>query len=221
MESFENSITVWSLYLPDHREKAEVCRDLLDGDELDRAGKFIRLPDAERFILCRGLLRKLLADCLQTDPSALRFSRTPHGKPFLENGPLEFNVSHSRNRLLIAVTRGRKVGVDIEFCRDGLNMNAIAKRWFSAEENACFAAAGRSEKTFFEIWSKKEAYVKALGTGVYKKLNTFSVPVGGESFMTGTSGKPLWFFKRLEIDPGYAAAVVSEVPACPVHVRIF
>jgi 4'-phosphopantetheinyl transferase len=221
MNPIDHSIEIWSLYLPDHREETAACRDLLDGDELDRAGKFIASSDAERFILCRGLLRKLLAGRLQTDPATLRFSRTPNGKPFLENSLLEFNVSHSRDRLLIAMTQGRAVGVDIEFRRDGLSLHAIAKRWFSPEENAFFTAAEHPQRAFFEIWSKKEAYVKALGTGVYKALNTFSVPSGGESLMPGSGGEPRWFFKILEIDPGYAAAVVSEAPACPVRLRNF
>jgi 4'-phosphopantetheinyl transferase len=221
MGTFKKSIEVWNIHLPDHRDDTAHCRGLLTGEELDRAAKFRNPGDAEGFILGRGLLRRILAECLNTKPSALRFNRNAQGKPFLENGELEFNVSHSRDRQLIAVTAGRAVGIDIEFRRSGLNMNSIAKRWFAPAEQEFFKTLGTPADGFFEIWAKKEAYVKALGVGIYKDLNTFAVPVGEKPFFPnlGTDGR--WFFQTLEIDSGYAAAVVSEAPPVPVNVRTF
>jgi 4'-phosphopantetheinyl transferase len=100
-------------------------------------------------------------------------------------------------------------------------MVSIAKRWFAPDEQTFFQTSENPERDFFDIWAKKEAYVKALGLGIYKDLNTFAVPVGGKpSFpMIGNDG--LWFFQTLEIDSAYAAAVVSEAPPVPVHLRIF
>jgi 4'-phosphopantetheinyl transferase len=221
MESFTKSIEVWNIHLPDHHGDTALCRSLLTGDELARAAKFIKPGDADGFILGRGLLRRILADCLHTEPSSLRFNCNAQGKPFLEGGGLEFNVSHSRDRLLIAVTAGRPVGVDIEFRRSGLNMESIAKRWFAPEEQEFFEALENPADGFFEIWAKKEAYVKALGVGIYKDLHTFAVPVGEKRFLPvlDTGGK--WFFQTLEIDSGYAAAVVSEAPPVPVNLRNF
>ena len=138
MENLKTSIEVWNIHLPDHHGDTPLCRSLLTGEELASAAKFRRPADAEVFILCSGLLRRILADCLSTDPSELRFNRNAQGKPFLEDGKLDFNVSHSRDRLLIAVTAGRAVGVDIEFRRGGLNMESIAKRWFAPEEQEFF-----------------------------------------------------------------------------------
>jgi len=226
METFKQSIEVWNIHLPDRRDDTALCRSLLTGEELERAAKFLKPSDAEGFILGRGLLRRILADCLSTDPAGLRFNRNAQGKPFLEGGELDFNVSHSRDRLLIAVTAGRAVGVDIEFRRGGLNMESIAKRWFAPEEQAFFQTLEHPEDGFFEIWAKKEAYVKALGVGIYKDLNTFAVPLGEKPFSPtlGTDGQ--WFFQTLEIcdangviDSGYAAAVASQAPPVPVHLR--
>ena len=221
METFKKSIKVWNVHLPDHRKDTDLCRSLLADEELERAAKFRKTDDADGFVLGRGLLRRILADCLNTTPAVLRFGRNPHGKPFLAGGELEFNVSHSRDRLLIAVTAGRPVGVDIEFRRDGLNMAAIAKRWFSQAEQEFFKTIKNPADGFFEIWAKKEAYVKAQGVGIYKDLNSFAVPVGEKPFSPNieTSGK--WFFQTLEIDSGYAAAVVSEAPPVPVVLRNF
>jgi 4'-phosphopantetheinyl transferase len=226
LESVKQSVAIWNIFIPDHRAEALECRDLLTDDELERAEKLVKPGDSGRFILCRGLLRRILADYLQTDPCGLRFSRNPQGKPFLENSGLEFNLSHSHDRLLIAVTAGRAVGVDIEFRRSGLNMESIAKRWFAPEEQAFFQALENPEEGFFEIWSKKEAYVKALGLGIYQELNTFAVPLGESPFfpVLGCCDAPggcgeSWFFQTLEIDSSYAAALVSQAPAVPVILR--
>jgi 4'-phosphopantetheinyl transferase len=221
IKTFKNSIEIWSVFQPDHAGDIDLCRTLLNSDELERADKFKNPADAAGFILCRGLLRRILADCLDADPAGLQFNRNQQGKPFLADSELEFNVSHSRDRLLIAVTSGRAVGVDIEFRRSGLSMVSIAKRWFAPDEQTFFQTSENPERDFFDIWAKKEAYVKALGLGIYKDLNTFAVPVGGKpSFpMIGNDG--LWFFQTLEIDSAYAAAVVSEAPPVPVHLRIF
>jgi 4'-phosphopantetheinyl transferase len=219
LEDFKKSIEVWNVHLPDHQNETDRCRDLLTGEELGRAEKFINPADSNRFILSRGLLRRILADCLQTEPTELRFTRAAQGKPFLEDGNLAFNVSHSRDRLLIAVTAGREVGIDIEFRRAGLNMQSIAKRWFAPEEQTFFQGLEKPEEGFFDIWAKKEAYVKALGIGIYKELNTFAVPLGEKPFfpILGKDGE--WFFQTLEIDSGYAAAVVSAAPAVQVNLR--
>ncbi|MCU0858794.1 MAG: 4'-phosphopantetheinyl transferase superfamily protein [Pontiellaceae bacterium] len=220
LTNLKNAIEVWNIRLPDHRTETDRLRTLLSNDELERAGKFIRPSDAQNFILCRGLLRRILADCLGADPSIpLRFTRNEQGKPFLENGGLEFNVSHSRDRLLIAVTSGRAVGVDIEFRRGKVNMQAIAERWFSPDEQMFFQGLKNPEDGFFEIWSKKEACVKALGIGIFKELSSFSVPLGGPPFspILGTDGQ--WFFQPLNVDPAYTAAVVSEAPIVPVYLR--
>ncbi len=219
MEIFKTSIEVWNIYLPDHRNDTALCRSLLTGAELERAAKFLKPSDAEGFILCRGLLRRILADCLSVEPSELHFNRNAQGKPFLEDGGLEFNVSHSRERLLIAVTAGRAVGVDIEFRRGGLNMEAIAQRWFAPEEQAFFKSLQDPAAGFFEIWSKKEAYVKALGAGIYTDLNTFSVPVNETPFFPTIGIDGRWFFQTLEIDTHYAATVVSEAPPVRVNLR--
>lgn len=221
METFKQSIEVWNIYLPDHQGDTGLCRNLLSEEELERAAKFIKPGDTDGFILSRGLLRRILAECLNTKPSALQFNRNKQGKPFLADGTLEFNVSHSRDRLLIAVTAGRAVGVDIEFRRSGLNMESIAKRWFAPAEQKFFRSLENPADGFFEIWAKKEAYVKALGLGIYKELNTFAVPTGEKPFSANIGNDAQWFFKTLEIDSGYAAAVVSEVPPVPVNLRDF
>ncbi len=220
LDSIRDSIDLWSIYLPDCRAELESCRGLLTGEELERAAKFFKSEDAERFILCRGLLRRILGNLLDVDPATLSFERNGHGKPFLPDTDLEFNVSHSRDRLLIAVTSGRAIGVDIEFRRSGINMDAIADRWFAPAEREFFQALEKPEIGFFDIWAKKEAYVKALGMGIFKELHTFAVPLGDEPNVPILGKNREWFFQPLEIDPAYAAALVAEAPAVPINMQI-
>jgi len=225
MKKKQKPITIWNIHLPDHTDEIESCRARLTDAELERAAKFFKQKDTENFILCRGLLRKILGNHLDTSPAALTFERNEHGKPHVEQASLpaqprtEFNLSHSRDRLLIAITTGRALGIDIEFRRSGINMNAIADRWFSHKEREFFQTLENPEKGFFDIWAKKEAYVKALGTGIFKELNSFTVPLENEPNIPMLGKNREWFFQPLEIDPAYAAALVSEAPAAPVQLR--
>lgn len=212
----ESPIHIWSLRVPDHQPETELYRSYLTAQELDRAAKLIRPGDAEHFILCRGLLRKTLATALNRDPAELSFRCNEQGKPFVEGETLEFNLSHSRDRLLIALAPDRPVGVDLEFRRSGINMSAIAERWFTPEERASLLTADSPERRFFSIWTQKEAYVKALGTGIFQGLESFNVPAGEGGPIAGQDGE--WFFQTLEIDPAYAAALVSSLPAIPAKI---
>ena len=214
-----NSIDLWSIHLPDYRNELEHFRSLLNGEEVERASKFFKPKDAERFVLCRGLLRRILGKALKREPSSISFNHNEHGKPFLPDTELEFNVSHSRDRLLVAVTAGRSVGVDIEFRRDGVAMNSIAKRWFSPDEQAFLQGSEKPKETFFDIWAEKEAYMKALGLGIFHDLNSFTVPLGKDPFLPMFGKNKEWFFQTLEIDPAYAAAIVSEAPSVPIQLR--
>ncbi len=221
MKKKQNPIHLWSLHLPDHMDEIETCRALLTDAELERAEKYIKPNTTERFILYRGLLRRILGKFIDTDPTAITFKHNEHGKPFLadakQTGRTEFNISHSRDRLLIAITTDRSIGVDIEHRRTGINTNAIAKRWFSQEERENLQTLENPEKGFFDTWAKKEAYIKALGTGIFKDLNTFTVPHETHPNTPALEKTGAWFFQTLEIDPTYAAALVSEAPITPIQ----
>lgn len=215
LESIESRIDVWSLHLPSLAGEADACRGLLTPEEQRRAERFLRPADSGGFMLVRGLLRRILGGYLACPPEEIRFTRNGNGKPFVKDHPLEFNLSHSRERALIAVSAGRRVGVDIEFRRPGLHTAAIAARWFTPEEQARRQATERPEDSFFDLWAAKEAGIKAMGLSIYRDVRAFSVPEGGSR--TTACGR--WFFERLDIAPDYAAALAAETPAVPVIIR--
>ncbi len=216
-ESTQHHIDVWSIKLSDHAGELENCRALLTDKEKQRAAHFIQQRDHERFILCRGLLRRILATYTGKKPERLTFDRNENGKPFLtESGP-KFNMSHSHNHLIVAVA-SEAVGVDIEYYRDTINMEAIARRWFATNEQTFFRNSKNPPQAFFEIWSKKEAYVKALGQGIFHHLNSFTVPLNHHPGTPEIGENGVWFFQTLDIAPNYAAALVAKTPIRPIRI---
>jgi 4'-phosphopantetheinyl transferase len=155
----------------------------LDERERARAERFVLERHRRRFTAARGLLRETLAAELALDPRALRFEYASHGKPRLaaaHGGELSFNLSHSEDRLLIALGRGVELGVDIEGVRDDIDHAAIARRFFSSSEGeALLAQPERSRAAaFFAIWTRKEAYIKLVGGGLSIPLASFDVSLG-------------------------------------------
>jgi 4'-phosphopantetheinyl transferase len=177
-------------------------------EELERAARF-RLPrDRERFIACRSVLREILSTYLSIDPRRVEFTSNPHGKLAVEG--LYFNLSHSDDLAIIAVSRTREVGVDIERIRSDVAAEAIAARFFSPAEAAALAGLPPEDrhKAFFRLWTRKEAYVKAVGLGLSIPLSSFEITIGERvEFRRGGEG---WEIESFEPAPGYAAAVVAR-----------
>lgn len=174
---------------------------LLAAEELDRAR---RLPDDRvrgRWVAARALLRRTLAPWVGADPADLAFAHGTAGKPALPDGP-EFSLAHSHDHALVAVCRDAAVGADLERVRDRPVAPPSVERWFAAEERAeleRLAGADRVNR-FFELWTLKEAYWKARGTGVTRgRLG--GLPAAG------------WVAERPPVPSGYAAAIVVLAPS--------
>ena len=126
----------------------------------------------------RGALRRLLGAYLGADPAGLRFGYGPRGKPGLPDWPgLGFNLSNSEDLALVGFLRDREIGVDVEFQKEMDDLESIATRFFSASEVAALAGVPRERKkeAFFNCWTRKEAYLKAVGEGLAAPLNSFDV----------------------------------------------
>lgn len=161
----------------------EDCIALLAPQEKQRLGQFHAGGPRREFILSRALLRSTLATRLHVAPDALRFERDGDGKPQLIEpfAQWHFNLSHSREWVALALSDAGPVGVDIEDHRRANNLAAIARRFFSAAENAALGTLEESDPgdprwlaRFFAIWTLKEAHAKALGCGLSKILSCSS-----------------------------------------------
>jgi 4'-phosphopantetheinyl transferase len=213
-------VRVWRVEVAGAARRA--VEHALTENERDRAARF-RADDArERFVVARGAARTILGDLLGRDPAALRFEHrcavcgsTEHGKPHVAGAPeLDFNVSHSGDLVLVAVARGRAVGVDVERERDTARLDRLARRSLSEAERELVAAAHGDERraAFFRAWTAKEAYLKGRGLGVTGALNRWSIAPDGTVTAGGDQDPEAarWRVRRLDVGPGYAAAVAAE-----------
>lgn len=204
----ERSVHVWRVSLATCPPDA---RALLSADERERAGRFHFARDRDRFTAARAALRRVLGDYLERAPDALTFAYSSHGKPSIDG--LAFNVSHSNELALIAVTRGREVGIDIEWHRPDVDLPSVARSSFSDTEQRALFALPPAEQldAFYRIWTRKESYIKAHGDGLSLPLDSFSVLT--DDAIAG------WEIRGIAIDPGYSAALTITSPCPPVHRR--
>jgi len=215
LESLEeldaNVIHVWHVFMPEVKASLDRLKQVLNDEERLKADRFRIGKDHDLSVAARGILRLLLERYTGIPAAELRFGLTKSRKPFLdvEGTDVEFNVSHSDVWVLLAFGRGRRVGVDVEKVRHDLDVESIVSRFFTPEEADFIRRARNRHETFCRLWVRKEAYVKALGTGLFRALNSFSIPVS-ETKIPDLGMVDGWIFHALEIAPGYAAAVVTD-----------
>ena len=177
----KDDVHLWRASLNIDSEKEQKLRNLLSEDELIRADRFRFGQHRRRFVVTRARLRQILADYLAMSPAELFFDFGLHGKPLLcsshEKASVNFNLSHSGDVVLYAFSRERQVGIDIEFVREKTDFMAISESWFRTNELAVLKACPEDQRRqcFFRGWTRKEAYLKALGEGIAYGLDRFEV----------------------------------------------
>src|SRR5262249_45142380 len=162
--------------------------------------------------------RMLLASYLGTSPAELCFAYSAHGKPSLAapSSSLQFNLSHSHGAVLFAFSQGRRIGVDVEQVRHDLNVEEIATRFFSTAEQRAIGQSLDKYAAFFHCWTRKEAFVKAVGEGLSLQLDSFDVSVAADLREVALTTRPdpslaqSWLLRTLNAFPDYAAAVAAE-----------
>ena len=187
---------------------------LLDASERERASGFRRAIDARRFVLGRAALRRVLALYVGADAAALPLAVGAHGKPLLAGGPA-FNLSHSGERALCAVSGRATVGIDLERMRPMPNAPELAKRFFSPTEAAVIAAANgmRSDALFFRCWTRKEAVLKALGEGLLRDPASVDAGFGATERVVELAGAPRLGVRSFTPEDGWDGAIAVAVEA--------
>lgn len=156
---------------------------LLSVEERERAARFHFPEHARRFEVAHGRLRQLLGEVLQVAPGSLRFTVAEHGKPQIagdaRDHDLRFNLSHSGGWGLVGWARGRDIGVDVECWRAMQDESALVHRFFSQAEIADYLSLPLPARSagFFNCWTRKEAYIKAVGRGLGLPLDSFDVTI--------------------------------------------
>src|SRR5262249_39587526 len=215
----KGEIHVWEFCPEMPKSRHEEITALLSPDECERAARFHFERDRLRFSATRARTRAILGAYLQSDPRELQFKYSAREKPSLANGSadIRFNVSHSGDQAIVAVTLGREIGVDIEQIRSNIECEQLAERFFSTREREFLREIPEEERlrAFFRLWTCKEAFLKAHGTGLSRPLNSFNVRLGdgsGQLLRIGghADEETRWSLVELENASGYPAAVAVE-----------
>lgn len=199
---------------------------LLSPGERVRAARFAFDRDRRTYVMSHGILRRVLAAACHLNPSRLRFRQGPRGKPYLVDAPpgLQFNLSHTEGFCLVGVTRGAAIGVDIERVRATDDMPQLVRHCFSPAEQREFAALPAADRCrgFFKGWTRKEAFIKAVGDGLSYPLDKFDVSLAPDRpHLLAIGGSPKaaagWTMAALEPAPDVQAAVAVAAPNVTVR----
>ncbi len=222
LELARDDIHVWAAPLCVDSAVLEHFRTTLSPEEKDRAERFKFEKHRNRFIAGRGALRDVIGHYLNTKPADLRFSYSANGKPGLlinpTPGDFHFNLAHSDDLALIAVTRIGMLGVDVECIRPVKEMDQLVARFFSPRENALFEKLPPDEKpsAFFNLWTRKEALLKATGEGITRSLSLVEVSFlpGEPARLLAISGDTVkaaeWKLEDFSPAPGFVGAVAIK-----------
>jgi 4'-phosphopantetheinyl transferase len=196
---------------------------VLSPSERAAADRFVFARHRLTYRFAHTALRNILSNYVASEPETLRFAQNSFGKPFLTDpdpkaSEIQFNMSHSGEVVVVAVTRGRHIGVDIEMMRPLKDYSAIANLNFTSEERAWIECSPveLQQNAFFSCWARKEAVIKAVGKGLSMPLNTFDA-----SILSGQKSRRLsrladapdvesWSLTDLTAPEGYAGAVAVE-----------
>lgn len=203
-------------------EAARASAALLSDSERQRASRFSFGRDRRRFIVARARLRELLAARLGVRPERVELVYGSHGKPALArhfvDSNLRFNVSHCDDLAVYAFSTGREIGIDVEAIHWFPDAEDIAARFFSPRENEAYRALDPLDRPlgFFNCWTRKEAFIKALGDGLNHPLHCFDVSLAPNEppailhFENTPGARCGWTIESFSPAPGFVAAVVTE-----------
>jgi 4'-phosphopantetheinyl transferase len=223
-----NEVHVWRVLLDVTTAEFESLLGFLSGNELVRAARFHFERDQKRFIVARGILRKILGCYLNKHPGKICFEYSSHGKPMLARNPNDdsicFNLSHSGSLALYAVTLRKKIGIDIESIRDDVSVGQVAQQFFSQNEISSLEKIDINKRSglFFQYWTRKEAFLKARGEGISFPMEQCDV-----SLISGGVLSPVTvqdnnreisslYIQDLFPGNGYAAAIAIEDSDCNI-----
>ena len=218
----DNVIDVWRFVL----EVQEHDWAILTPEEVQTAQRIVIDEKRDRKASSRAHLRRILARYVGAEPQDVKFTYGEHGKPMLaERDEPRFNLSDSEAQGLVAVSVGGRIGVDLEFAREGRSFTEIADRFFSPVESAALRRLRVEARpaAFYRAWTRKEAYLKAWGTGLSFSSARFTLDYvadgGGSLLATEMPGDDpaRWRFEEVELGPDYTGAICFEGPDRPIR----
>jgi 4'-phosphopantetheinyl transferase len=218
----EDEVHLWVVTLAVIPEKSSHFQSILSLDEQERAGRFQKIRDAQRYVAARGSLRTLLGGYLAIESDRLRFAYDAFGKPHLAGElPLtsvNFSISHSNDWGLFGFVRGHKIGVDLERINTDIDIESLARRYFCQSELQALHSlpSEQQRESFYSGWTRKEAYLKGRGVGLSYGLDRVEVSLapGEPAVILSAFDDPhvsqRWTLQHLSPAPGFIGAVAVE-----------
>ncbi len=215
-----DTIDVWLCDLKTLSDNINEFYALLSVAERERASKLMIKDKQEQFVITRGYLRQRLGWLTNSDPKSFTFDYLEHGKPVLSNDhqqtDITFNVSHSHELAVIAISQKQRLGVDIEKINRESNPRKLVSRFFSEAEQLAMSALPETllTKAFYASWTRKEAFIKAVGDGVTYGLGNFDVSVDPDrhepDINLHQASDEKWSAFNLPVNDDYMACLVSD-----------
>ncbi|MBV8802172.1 MAG: 4'-phosphopantetheinyl transferase superfamily protein [Gammaproteobacteria bacterium] len=218
----KNDVHIWWAFLPSFISQIDRFLTLLSPDELERIARLRFEKHRERFIITRAVLRQILSCYIKTSAEKILFSYTPQGKPYLTLNSIYFNTSHSHDIAVYGFSGNNEIGIDVEKIEPTFNIK-VAKRFFSKEEYQYLLNAPDREKNkiFYTLWSRKEALVKTIGSGLYTPLNAFSCLLQEKSshvFLREKDKEWNFHMEDFNVHPDYHSAFAVKPPVTNISV---
>jgi 4'-phosphopantetheinyl transferase len=209
------SVDVWIADLDEIQPLVSSLVDLISGEERARAMRLRSTQLRLRFITAHAIVRTILSSYVGRAADRIALETTAHGKPFLADASLAFNVSQSEGFVACAVAASGRVGIDIEMIRAVPDADSLAARYFAPAEASAYELVGEHDRpaAFFSVWTRKEAFVKALGGGEPCPLREFAVeiaPAVAEPRIVTTADDGRWWLRSFEPAPGFVGAVACD-----------
>jgi 4'-phosphopantetheinyl transferase len=215
----DNEVHIWRAPLTVTTPSENEYFAVLNPQERIRAERFHFPLHKRRFIAARGILRQLLSRYQKTAPDKVDFLYNPRGKPSLADVSLQFNVSHSHEIAVYALTKNSPIGVDIEKSEKQFN-DSVAERYLHPDEYAELNGLtdGLRAMEFYRIWARKEAVIKAIGDGMHIALNSFSTATKGQPINIVIAGEiSSWHLRDFNAHADYQSAVVTQNAIDKIH----
>ncbi len=214
----KDNIQIYYFNLKKIKVNKSTLTSILSKKEVDRANKFKFEKDRNKFIISRGILRELISKINNIDPKKIKYNINIYGKPFIsnENGyRLKFNLSHSGELVIYAFSHESEIGIDIEILDSSINHLELAKNYFTNNEINYLSESQNSQKlseNFFRVWTRKEALLKAVGTGLFsdlKKIETLNDIIKLKDLPSEVriNFSSNWNITDLEINTNYKTAI--------------
>lgn len=192
--------------------------DYLSDKEKNQARKYYNIQLSSKYVISHGILRCILSYYTKLSPIDIKFAYNQYGKPFLKNCNIKFNMSHSHDIVSYVVALNYKVGIDIELHNDRVEIQELCNMVFTPTENKFFTAINDNNlklKFFYNLWTKKEALVKASGQGLLYPINTIeslTLSSGNSITLNNSYNKreKIWHCFPLTVARNYSGAVAVE-----------